>query len=107
MGGRRGRRQVAVKLERREGKRSQLSRDWRFYRLLKGRGVPRVSRFGKVGKHNALIMQLLGPSLEDLFKRHGKAFSLKTVLMCGEQMIDRLQHCHSLAFCTGTSSQAT
>lgn len=94
--GRRGRRRVAVKLERRDSKRSQLAHEWKLYGLLRGCGVPEVSWFGRVGRYNALVMELLGLSLEDLFKRHDKAFSLKTVLMCGEQMIDRLQHCHSL-----------
>lgn len=34
-----------------------------------------------------MIMDLLGPSLEDLFKFCGGRFSLKTALMVGHQMV--------------------
>jgi hypothetical protein len=37
-----------------------------------------------------MLMDLLGKSLEDLFVDRNKKFSLKTSLMLGEQMIDRI-----------------
>jgi hypothetical protein len=37
-----------------------------------------------------MLMDLLGKSLEDHFVESDKKFSLKTVLMIGEQMIDRI-----------------
>ena len=40
-------------------------------------------------------MELLGPSLENLFQKLNKKFSLKTACMLGIQMIDRIEYIHS------------
>jgi len=39
--------------------------------------------FGQEGDWNILIMDLLGPNLEDLFEYTRRKFTLKTVLMIG------------------------
>lgn len=50
-------------------------------------GIPGTKWSGVDGDDNILILDLLGPSLEDLFVYCGRKFSLKTVLMLADQMV--------------------
>jgi serine/threonine protein kinase len=61
-------------------------------------GLPRIYYFGKEENYNVMVMDLLGPSLEDLFQKCNKKFTLKTVAMIGIQMVNRLQYLHSKKF---------
>lgn len=54
--------------------------------------------FGSEGDYNVLVIDLLGPSLEDLFNYCGKKFSLKSVLMLADQMLHRLEYMHSRSY---------
>ena len=61
-------------------------------------GIPGVKWYGTEGDYNVLVIDLLGPSLEDLFNYCDKHLSLKTVLMLADQMIARLEFMHSRSY---------
>ncbi|XP_062087725.1 casein kinase 1-like protein 2 [Humulus lupulus] len=91
--------EVAIKLENVKTKHPQLLYESKLYKILQGgTGIPNVRWFGTEGEYNVLVMDLLGPSLEDLFNFCSRKLSLKTVLMLADQMINRVEFVHSKSF---------
>ena len=84
----------ALKLEKRNGTHSLLEIETYILCYLKGEGIPFIKSYGFSGEYNVLVMELLGKSLEILFKENNFKFSLKTVCMLAEQMITRLEYIH-------------
>lgn len=92
-------RHVALKLELKDTNHPKLQFEYKTYKCLyPGIGIPRVYSYFVDSKYNAMAMQLLGPSLEDLFKFCSRRFSLKTVLMLAIQMIERIEFVHLKGF---------
>ncbi len=88
--------EVAIKLESVKAKHPQLEYESKVYKTLAGGvGVPFVRWFGTECDYNAMVLDLLGPSLEDLFNFCNRKFSLKTVLLLADQLVGS---------CTGLSS---
>ncbi|GAB4843114.1 Casein kinase 1-like protein 10 [Ancistrocladus abbreviatus] len=91
--------EVAIKLESVKTKHPQLHYESKLYMLLQGgTGIPHLKWFGVEGDYNIMVIDLLGPSLEDLFNYCNRKFSLKTVLMLADQMINRVEYMHSRGF---------
>lgn len=65
----------------------------RFTCPLSAAGIPQIYHFGQEGLHNILVIDLLGPSLEDLFDMCGRKFSIKTVCMAARQMVSAALLC--------------
>ena len=85
---------VAIKLEHNSVKYPQLLFEAKLLKSIPGTGIPIMHWFGIAGEYNAMVMDLLGQNLEDLYNYCAKNFTLKTILMIIIQMIERLKHVH-------------
>ncbi|OMJ70562.1 hypothetical protein SteCoe_31440 [Stentor coeruleus] len=85
--------EVAIKFEKNNSNHPQLLFESKIYVILRdGIGIPRIHWYGIEGEFNVMILDLLGPSLEDLLKVCNHKFSLKTVLILADQMISRINY---------------
>lgn len=82
---------VALKIERYTEKKPQLRREFKVYKMLKHlKGFAQAYYFRSRGDQltNIIVMDLLGPTLEELFHHCGRKFSLKTALQVADQMME-------------------
>jgi len=49
--------------------------------------MPKVLYYGRLEKDNIMIMELLGPSIEALFRLCQRQFTMKTICMIGKQLV--------------------
>ena len=61
-------------------------------------GIPTVSYYGTEGDYNVMVMELLGPSLEDMFEYCKRKFTVKTVLMIADQLVQWMEYMHNKYF---------
>jgi casein kinase 1 len=86
----------AVKVERSSTKVPMLDTEFKLLQQLQGgAGIPTAHLFGTEEPYNFLVMDLQGRSLEVLFSACKRKFSMKTILLLGEQMIERCEYMHS------------
>ncbi len=87
---------VAIKMESVTNRTRQLQLEYRFYKTLSNVvGVPRVYYFGPYSHQNVLVLDILGPSLQDCFILCNRRFSLKTIIKIAIQLITRIECIHS------------
>lgn len=92
---------VAIKVEKRSEK-SGLLKEVSYYKYIERHSqysglpqvIPKCRWQGKEEQTHIAVFDLLGLSLSDLFQKCDKKFSLKTVLMLADQLVDRLSLIH-------------
>lgn len=88
---------VAVKVEDRT-KAQRVYNEYKIYKFLHKSdfniGLPKIYDYLQSPDYNIMIMQLLGPSLEDLFNKYNRKFQLQTVFLLADQLIFLLKQLH-------------
>lgn len=88
---------MAIKIENKDV--SRLSYEYNIYNGLKNKpGIPKIYSFYQMKDKNILIMDYLGPSLEDLFEFSNYKFGVKTVLMVAIQILNRIEDLHNTGY---------
>ena len=91
--------EFAVKLEKVTNRCQQLIYESKLLKIIQGApGIPNVYWAGTEREYNAMVLDLLGPSLEDLFNVCGRKFNLKSTLMIADQMLNRIEYLHNKNF---------
>ncbi|XP_063933521.1 casein kinase I-like [Zophobas morio] len=91
--------ELAVKLESSLARTKQLLHETEVLKAVQGEfGFPYIYAYGQDSNRYVLVLELLGPSLEDLFQFCNKQFSLKTALLLATQCIKRIENLHRKGF---------
>ena len=53
-------------------------------------GIPKLYHCGTEGDYNVMVLELLGPNLEDLMAYCGQRMNLKTVIMVADQLVSKI-----------------
>ena len=85
---------VAVKVESVEEDLKLLKNEAKIYHYLNGAvGIPQVKWYGKDERNYYMVINLLGPSLQDMLNKHGR-FSLSFTLKVGIKLLNLLKTIH-------------
>ena len=92
---------VAVKVEERK-KSNRIYNEYKIYVYLHRHGfdigLPKIYDYLQTPDYNIMVMQLMGPSLDDIFNKHKKKFKLSTVLLLALQIITLMEQLHGAEY---------
>ncbi len=89
---------VAIKLENKNNPSQLLRFEANIYKRLwteTSQGIPKLYWSGSQDDYNILVIEMLGPNLENLLVLCGRKFTLKTTLILAQEMIKKIQYIHS------------
>jgi len=88
--------EYSVKVESNNITNPRLLHESKILKILEGNeGIPKTYLFKNIGGESVIVMDLLGPNLEDILQdTKTKTFTLKTCLMTLKQIIQRLNIIH-------------
>jgi len=96
--------EVAIKVEDINTRAPQLIYEAKLYQVIHGNtsepaeGFPKIHQCMNHSHYTLLVMDLMGPSLEDLHALCDRKFSLKTTLMIANQLLTRIEFLHGKGF---------
>ncbi|KAK8635320.1 hypothetical protein V6N13_004061 [Hibiscus sabdariffa] len=96
--------EVALKFEHRNSKGCNYGPpyEWQVYNALGGsHGVPKVHYKGKQGDYYVMVMDILGPSLWDVWNSSGQAMSAEMVACIAVESLSILEKIHSKGYVHG------
>ncbi|XP_019096979.1 PREDICTED: casein kinase 1-like protein HD16 [Camelina sativa] len=96
--------EVALKFEHRSSKGCNYGppHEWQVYNTLGGsHGVPRVHFKGRQGDYYVMVMDMLGPSLWDLWNTSGQAMSSEMVACIAVESLSILEKMHAKGYVHG------
>ena len=85
----------AVKVENKFKNKPLLEREAFILYNIKGEGIPTVISYGHFGIFNVLVQNLLGKSLEQIWKENNNKLNLPDLCMIAIQTLDRIEYIHS------------
>lgn len=93
--------EVAVKVEDIK-QNNRMKNEYKIYKYLRDhnftQGLPRVYDFIRTVDYNVMVMELLGPNLEEIFDDHSNKFTLATVFQLAIQILTLLENLHDLNY---------
>jgi serine/threonine protein kinase len=92
---------VAIKVEDKR-KSNRIYNEYKIYKYLHKHdfniGLPKIYDYIQTPDYNIMVMQLLGPSLEDMFNKYKRKFKLSTIFLIAEQLIQLMEQLHNAEY---------